>query len=122
MAKNEVVFMDIYCTKTRQRFHQRYDFAADDMWALTYGIKDEEFSRMAASDSTRKRKVDFSNFRFGPQYKCPYCGNNDFVRCGVCQKLTCQDGSELFECAYCGNSGSILGTIDSLEGSKGMSQ
>ncbi len=122
MAKNEVVFMDIYCIKTRKRFHQRYDLAADDRWALTYGIKDDEFSRIVASGSASKKKVDFSNLRIGPQYKCPYCGNDSFVECGVCKKLTCYNGHELFECASCGNKGPVSGTIDSLKGSKGKAQ
>lgn len=122
MAKNEVVFREIYCVKTRQLFHQRYDFAADDKWALTYGIKDSEFVYMDSRHQSNKKKVDFSKLRIGPQYRCPYCGNDSFVKCGHCHKLTCYSGYGLFECVSCGRTGEVQGTIDSVEGSQGGAQ
>lgn len=122
MTKNEVVFMEIWCEKTRQLFHQRYDFAADDRWALTYGIKDSEFVHISASQQEGKKKVNFSNLRTGPQYKCPYCGNENFVKCGACEKLTCYSGDGEFECVSCGNTGKVTGTINSLEGTRGDTQ
>ncbi len=114
--------MDIRCAHSKQLFHQRYDFAADDKWALTYGIKDTEFMGMADNMPRGTQKVDFAKMRTGPQYKCPYCGNKDFVRCGKCHALTCYDDSGVFTCAFCGHSGRVTGVIDSLEGTQGEAQ
>jgi len=122
MAKSEVVFVDIHCVKTRLLFHQRYDFAADNKWVLTYGIKDKEFVRISDQGTGNRKKIDYSKLRTGPQYKCPYCGNRNYVQCGKCGKLTCYSGNGNFECVSCGNCGSVSGTIDSMEGAKGETQ
>lgn len=124
MAKNEAVFFDVKCVKEKKLFHARYDFAADDRWVLTYGIRDDVFKSMSISENAEKNQktIDLSNARTGPQYKCPYCGNNSFVRCGKCKKLTCYDDSGVFTCVSCGSSGKVSGVISNLEGSKGKAQ
>lgn len=48
-------------------------------------------------------------------YHCPVCGNKDIVRCGICLRITCYDGSGSFKCAYCGNSGKVSGTMDRVQ-------
>ncbi|MGN9841285.1 hypothetical protein ACTMTI_24465 [Nonomuraea sp. H19] len=48
---------------------------------------------------------------------CPYCGADNFVRCGRCHGLNCHDNSwTAFHCPRCENSGTTSGTIDSLSG------
>ena len=124
MARNEAVFMDIKCTKEKKLFHLRYDFAADDRWVLTYGIRDDVFKSMSESENSGKsqKTIDISEARTGPQYKCPYCGNDSYVRCGKCRKLTCYDDSGRFSCAHCGNSGKVSGVIKDIDGSGGRAQ
>ncbi len=116
MKKNEAVFMPVNCVKAHKTFYARYDLAYDGTWVNTYGLKEmpaEENGTVAKAGVSR---IDLSQARTGPQYKCPYCGNVDFVQCGGCSKLTCYSGSGLFHCDHCGNSGEVTGTIDSLEG------
>lgn len=48
---------------------------------------------------------------------CPYCGADNFVRCGRCHELSCHDDTwQMFHCPRCGNSGPVMGTIDGLSG------
>ena len=122
MAKNEAVILNVNCARTHREFYARYDFAYDGVWVLTYGLKDMPSDTSNSSGGGGLSKIDLSNSRIGPQYKCPYCGNKEFVHCGKCKKLTCYSGSGRFVCDHCGGSGEINGTIDSLEGSKRYSQ
>lgn len=122
MAKNEVVILPVNCVRTHKIFYARYDFAYDGVWVLTYGLKDIPSDTTGSSGSGSVSKIDLSKSRTGPQYKCPHCGNTEFVRCGKCKKLTCYSGSGNFVCDHCGNTGEVSGTIDSLEGDKRRSQ
>lgn len=121
MAKNEAVLLPVNCISSHKEFFARYDFAYDEVWVLTYGIKgiQKEFT---CNDTSKCKKIDIENTRTGPQYKCPYCGNRDFVKCGSCGKLTCYSGDGNFVCDHCGNVGAVSGTIDSLEGNCKHSQ
>ena len=122
MAKNEAVILSVNCVRTHRTFYARYDFAYDGVWVLTYGLKDMPSDKSGSSGSSGISKIDLSNSRTGPQYKCPYCGNTEFVLCGKCKKLTCYSGSGNFVCDHCGNTGEVSGTIESLEGDKRRSQ
>lgn len=109
---DNLFFLNAKCIRNKQDFYIRYDFAADDRWCLTYGVKTLPSGENSVSSSGKQ--VDISNCRTGPQYKCPWCGSKDFVRCGRCAKLTCYDGSGTFTCAYCGNSGKVSGHIKDI--------
>ena len=122
MAKNEAVILPINCVRTHRTFYARYDYAYDGVWVLTYGLKDIPSDGIEQSSGGGTSRIDLSNSRTGPQYKCPHCGNTEFVRCGRCGKLTCYSGSGKFTCDHCGNTGEVSGTIDSLEGNKRRSQ
>jgi predicted RNA-binding Zn-ribbon protein involved in translation (DUF1610 family) len=124
MARNEAVFYEIKCRSNKKDFYLRYDFAYDEKWVLTYGLKSlpAEDARESSAFGNRKSTIDISQARTGPQYKCPYCGTRGFVRCGSCGKLTCYDHSGHFTCAHCGNSGAVSGQIKDMDGSKHTSQ
>ena len=77
MAKHEAVFIEAECSQYNQKFYLRYDYAADDVWVQTYGVKEKERSARASGQS---RSIDMSQTRTGPQYRCPYCGNEQFDR------------------------------------------
>lgn len=103
-------FLEAKCLKTRKLFYPRYDLGADDYWVLTYGEKTLPAGHSAAG--AQGPRFNIPRRRVGPQYKCPWCGDTDFVRCGRCHNLTCHDaGSKDFTCAHCGNTGKITGTI-----------
>ncbi len=121
MARNEAIILPINCVTAHKIFYARYDYAYDGVWVLTYGLKNMPSDRSGVFESEMS-KIDISNSRVGPQYKCPYCGNTDFVRCGRCHKLTCYSGGGKFTCDHCGNVGDVTGTIDTLEGECKQSQ
>ena len=121
MARNETVMLPVKCASLHKTFYARYDYAYDGVWVLAYGLKDipsDSSSTSVGGVST----IDISNSRTGPQYKCPYCGNREFVRCGRCHKLTCYSGGGKFTCDHCGNVGDVTGTIDILEGNRKHTQ
>lgn len=122
MAKNEAVILPINCVRSHRTFYARYDFAYDEVWVLAYGLKDIPSDSLESSGNGELSQIDLSNSRIGPQYKCPYCGNIEFVCCGECGKLTCYSGNGTFICDHCGNTGEVSGTIDTLEGDRRHSQ
>lgn len=68
-------------------------------------------------------EIDISQTTVGPQYKCPYCGNKGYVRCGSCGKITCKpNNTKEFTCAHCGNSGVANGVIKGIGGNSGIGQ
>ena len=109
---DNLFFLEVRCTKTKKPFYARFDYAADDIWALTYGVKNLPAGESVSSGSSQQ---DISNMRTGPQYKCPDCGSTNFVKCGKCGKLTCYDGNGHFDCAYCSNSGTVSGYIETVD-------
>lgn len=119
-------FLEAKCVKFGEIFYPRYDLGADDSWVLTYGQKNLPIGQKTSGDG--ELRFNITKMRVGPQYKCPWCGNTDFVRCGKCGKITCHDSrSDDFSCVHCGNSGKISGSIsnDDMKGmvkSSGMGQ
>lgn len=115
---DNLFFLEAKCGKSGKIFYPRYDLGADDCWVLTYGQK--ELPRGTKANGSAGLSIKISKRRVGPQYKCPWCGNTDFVRCGNCGRITCHDGkSNKFHCEHCGNSGEISGVI-SGDDMKGM--
>lgn len=107
---DNLFFLEAKCEKCGKIFYPRYDLGADNSWVLTYGQKElPPGQNVAGSGGPR---FNITRRRTGPQYKCPWCGNTDFVHCGRCGKITChKSGTKNFTCAHCGNSGEITGTI-----------
>lgn len=102
---DNLFFVEIRCINTNRTFYARYDYAADDCWVLTRGVTSIPAGQHVGSSSS---SVDISNSRTGPQYKCPYCGNTVFVRCGSCGQMTClRSGENYFKCAHCSNEGPL---------------
>lgn len=44
MARHEAIFIEAECSQYNQKFYLRYDYAADDVWVQTYGVKEKERS------------------------------------------------------------------------------
>lgn len=110
-------FLKMKCSKTRQPFYVRHDFAADDRWVRTYGVKEIPDGENVGGVGMQ---VDYTSVRIGPQYKCPDCGNRNFVHCGKCGEYSCYSGSresKHFKCAHCGFEGEISSDkfIESVE-------
>ena len=79
MARNEAVILPVNCVSAHKTYYARYDYAYDEVWVLSYGLKEVPSDGVGSSVSGIA-KIDISNSRTGPQYKCPYCGNRMFVR------------------------------------------
>lgn len=114
---DNLFFLELKCEKTHSTFYARYDLAADDRWVITYGVKNLPAGTGGLSQKNVNR--DISDVRWGPQYKCPDCGNRGFVRCGKCGKLTCYSNEGRFTCAHCGNSGNVEGSIEEISSTHG---
>lgn len=100
-------FLKARCGKTSRDFYIRHDFAADDRWVLTYGLKDIPIGETITGATA---EVDYTAVRIGPQYKCPHCGNIYFVHCSACHGYVCHPGNHVtrdFNCTYCGNKGKV---------------
>lgn len=125
MAK--VYFIKAFCGNTHKPFYMRYDYAADDCWVRTYGVKE-----LASSDATSLTSgtsdFDISNSRIGPQYKCPWCGNKRFWKHtsghNACDNITCWDGkSNDVTCGSCGTNCTLGGgPVTTLSGTSGNGQ
>ena len=116
-------FLKAKCGRSNRDFYIRHDFAADDRWAITYGLKE-----IPAGDNVGNvgMQFDYGNVRTGPQYKCPHCGGRNIVKCGACGGYACHPGRDVtthFKCPNCGHEGEINGYIETVEsGNTGSGQ
>ena len=121
---NTVYFIKAICANTKNSFYMRCDLAADDVWVFTYGLKSIPETERGKS-STASSELDMSNSRFGPQYKCPWCGNNSFWKHGKCGNIICwDDTNDNVTCPTCNTNCNLggAGTITSLNGSANSGQ
>ena len=82
MSKENVIFMNVKCVKTKKEFYMRYDLAANDSdgeWIRTQGIKLEDMTT-GESYLNQNSKINLANAKNGPLYKCPYCSNTFFSK------------------------------------------
>lgn len=120
---NNVYYIKAYCSNTRKPFYMRYDYAADDCWVRTYGVK-ELSPADSASMGGGNSDFSISNSRIGPQYKCPWCGNRWFWKHGGCGSINCWDGeSDDVVCGNCAQACTLgEGVVTTLNGTSGSGQ
>lgn len=119
---DDLFFLEAKCSNTHNTFYIRFDKAAGGTWCQTYGVKAVPYNANGSS-TYNKMQIDISETDIGPQYRCPYCGNESYVRCGRCGNITCKPtGVKTFTCAHCGNSGTIGGVITKIDGKSGIGQ
>lgn len=107
---DNLFFWEAKCGSTKQTFYPRFDLGADDSWVLTYGVKELPTGQRVSSAGNSR--LDLSRMRDGPQYKCPWCGNKGFARCGYCGRITCYNVRDRYSvCAHCGKRGRIGGSF-----------
>lgn len=114
---NTLFFLKLKCANNKQTFYARHDFAADDRWVLTYGVKELPIGENVGGVGM---EIDYTAIRTGPQYKCPHCGNTEFVFCGACGEYTCHPSDSEhthFKCAHCSHEGEVSfdSTIESVK-------
>ena len=40
MARNEAVILPVNCVSAHKTYYARYDYAYDEVWVLSYGLKE----------------------------------------------------------------------------------
>ncbi|MBQ7642925.1 MAG: hypothetical protein IJS67_03385 [Clostridia bacterium] len=138
-----VIDVVIYCANSNNRYKAYFEEKSPLKW---YGTTTEKmsppsfFEKLALKARSKKHDSGFSFAKFNSPlgkssgktnvqgaffigtHRCPFCGNTNFVKCGVCNEWTCNtDGSNRFKCAVCGNSGNITGQIDAASGNLSQS-
>lgn len=117
----DLFFLDAKCVNTNKDFYIRFDKAAGGRWCQTYGVKSKPVD--STGGSFQSMKIDISKADIGPQYQCPHCGNENYVRCSSCGKLTCHPRNEKhFKCSHCGHEGTVGGYITDIDGNSGTGQ
>lgn len=119
------IFVPIICSKKKRTFYARYDYAFDHKWNLTRGVIDLPYASAGSEkiDVQEQASLELNAARIGPQYRCPFCQNQLFAKCGRCGNLFCvAQGEEMFTCPSCGSSGKINGVLSTLSGNSRNSQ
>ena len=132
-----IINLTIYCQNGKGRYKAYFEEKTPRHW---YGIRAERiqdlsFFEKISLKNRHKQKFgstllktfkmdngsmngDYTGEFYCGDLKCPSCGNNNFVKCGVCGELTCwNDVSPNFVCAVCGNSGQVSGIISEVNAS-----
>lgn len=113
--KNMVFFKEARCNVVDRLFFVRYDYAADDCWVYTYGIKEIPNQNKISND------IIANQYRRGPQYKCPYCANKGMFECGACGSINCYDDKKkIVECVVCKRKNRVEGYIDNIKSETSM--
>lgn len=122
--------MTMHCQKTKGKYEAFFEEKQPKQW---YGVRAEKFHESLLNKLSLKFNAerhaeaensspanDYEGTFFSGDMKCPYCGNDGFVKCGRCGELTCWNSStNHFVCAACGNSGKVEGTISDLKATSG---
>lgn len=129
-----IINLVIYCRNGKGRYKAYFEEKSPGYW---YGIRAERmpdlsfFEKLSLKNSHKQKfgssllktfrmENGSANENYTGEFcrgdlKCPSCGNNNFVKCGVCGELTCwNDASPNFVCAVCGNSGQVSGIISGV--------
>ncbi len=120
---DNLFFLEAKCVKTNKDFYIRFDKAAGGIWCQTYGVKYKP--QNLNNTAYNAIKIDISKSTVGPQYSCPHCGNDNYIKCGTCGKLTCfKYGDKEFTCAHCGKHSTVSydSFITTIEGNSGIGQ
>ncbi|MCR4561581.1 MAG: hypothetical protein K5694_00020 [Bacilli bacterium] len=104
------------CRRSKLPYGMRVEEKNGD-WVITWGFKLEESDLKSEGYIGESLNGSFHN---DEDFEgCPYCGNNSFVVCGKCKKVTCFGATDTeFICAWCGNRGKVT-IVDKLDLSGG---
>ncbi len=128
-----IIDVIMYCSTSKKRYKGYFEENEPETW---FGVRVEPYqesfldkvkaalsgggttpSRGAMSAERRQRQASVTGiFNIG-EHKCPYCGNESFVKCGSCGEWSCHKYEDnRFTCGSCNATGVIEGYIDSATG------
>lgn len=88
------------CSKAKRIYGVRVQKMKDGDWWRTWAFK---ISPKQAQHEGYDRTPVQGNLNATEEYPgCPYCGANNFVQCGNCQKISCWNGETQLTCPWCG--------------------
>lgn len=99
------------CARTKRTFGIRFEKTGRN-WTYTWAFPIQE--KAASREKYDQTRIS-GNLLEGEEYPgCPHCGARGFFYCG-CGKLNCWDcESQVVTCSWCGNTGTLGGSIDSI--------
>jgi hypothetical protein len=118
--------VDVICVTTKRKFAAYFEQPKPNSWVLMQYIDDSvigapQYVRTTSSQHDLiSGEIDWG--LCGTKLFCPYCQSPDLIKCGNCHTMSCHVDTKkdnTFHCPSCGNSGTISGTISSLDGSSG---
>lgn len=89
---------------------------ANGQLSACYGV--EASKHIKSGEKLCKNFLFTKGIKRSQTYKCPICGNKNFVQCRICGNISCFDNSGWFHCAHCGNRGIVSGRIYQTQGFK----
>jgi predicted RNA-binding Zn-ribbon protein involved in translation (DUF1610 family) len=107
-------YIPMHCASDGAVMMGRFE-QSDGQWAL---LKVDILRGRTTGSPTADQQLSGA-FAIGADYSgCPECGNDSFMRCGQCEKLTCWS-SETSEakCGACGHTGPMGGEISDVNAS-----
>ena len=118
MNNKEVKVVISRCEREKKIFGIRLEKNSIGKWIATWAFPLKESS--LGYENYWQEKIT-GTVSLGEEYPgCPYCGAHSFFHCGICDKLSCYDGSEIAKCANCGDEGRITGVIEELKVGSGL--
>ena len=117
----------MYCchsVKQNKKYTAKFEEREAGKWS---GISTEKipeptlFQRLGLTSKPQSQpaaQMDMKGIFYIGSHRCPYCGNDGFVRCNGCGSLSCKPScADTFHCGGCGVDGKITGKIEKLSGS-----
>jgi hypothetical protein len=112
-TKTAVVIVMARCSHEKGGFGIRFEKRDHNSWLADWAF--------AVKESTARRERYDANMISGsiildPNYPgCPYCKSMTIVRCGKCNKVSCNDGKhKIATCPWCNSKLKIEGWITHL--------
>ncbi len=98
------------CINTKNLFGIRSQQINNNQWECNWAFPiDENYVKNEKYDN----QIIEGELILSTEYPgCPYCNNSSFIKCGICENITCYDNSNtITECASCGNKVKPKGNI-----------
>lgn len=116
--------VEVKCKTARRLLYVIMEQTGSDSWKIQTAIDDSNKQYISSNRSLGRTAKDVIRGNLDwSAYRCPYCGGTGVIRCGRCNKITCDKTGgkqgDHFKCEWCGNKGTIQGYFDSVDATRG---